>query len=66
MHPYISSSEYRDGCVKCSDVVECALLVCVLCQPVPPPSHPYIWSRFFLEIIYNSLHSKKKLKFQEM
>ena len=32
--------------VKCSkfhieiNVVECALLVCVLCQPVPPSIHP--------------------------
>ena len=25
--------------MKCSNVVECALLVCVLCQPVPPSIH---------------------------
>ena len=30
----------RDGCVECSNVVECALLVCALCQPVPPSIHP--------------------------
>ena len=30
----------RDGCVKCSNVVECARLVCVLSQPVPPSIHP--------------------------
>ena len=37
------------GCVKCSNVLECALLICVLCQPVPPyPStHPYIWQISF-------------------
>ena len=53
--PYISSSDtlvgtisiftatyIRDGCVKCSNVVNCALLVCVLCQPVLSFSHPYI------------------------
>ena len=28
IHSYL----WRDGCVKCNDVVECALLVCVLCQ----------------------------------
>ena len=31
----------RDGWVKCSSDVECALLVCVLCQPVHPV-HPSI------------------------
>ena len=51
-HPYISSSDTlggtisihcylcRDGCVNCSNVVECTFLVYVLCQPV---RHPYIW-----------------------
>ena len=39
---------------KGSDVVECAILVCVLCQPVPPSSHPYI-GRFLLEIFYKFL-----------
>ena len=41
-HPYISSNASYlgiDGCVKCSNVVECALLVCVLCQPVSLSSH---------------------------
>ena len=43
----------RDGCVKGSNVVECALLVCVLCQPVPPTGHPY-FCRFLLECLYVS------------
>ena len=34
------------GCVKYSNVVEYALLVCVLCQPVPLSIHP---SLHFLE-----------------
>ena len=41
----------RDSCVKCSLVVECALIVCVLCQPVHPSSHSYIYihlENFFL------------------
>ena len=38
---------YRDGCVKCSNVVEYALLDCALCHSVPPSSHPYIWKVFF-------------------
>ena len=28
-----------DGCVKCSDVVECALLVCVIYQPQHKPGN---------------------------
>ena len=38
--------------MKCSNVVECALLVCVLCQPVPPSIHPslHLYGRFLLEI----------------
>ena len=39
----------RDGCcVKCSNVVECALLVC---QPVLPSIHPSL--HFFLEFFLN-------------
>ena len=32
---YCEPIKYRDGCNECSNVVECALLVCVLCLPVP-------------------------------
>ena len=46
----------RDSCVKCSNVVECALLVCVLCQPIPPSStHPYNFGQFLLKIFKISL-----------
>ena len=34
----------RDGCVKCSNGVECALLVCVLCQPVPHAPIPFCYA----------------------
>ena len=27
---------------QCSNVVECALLVCIFCQPAPPTFHPEI------------------------
>ena len=37
---------------KCRNVVECAFLVCALCQPV---RHPYTWQISFLEIFYNFL-----------
>ena len=39
--------------MKCVNVVECALLVCVLCQPVS--IHPPIptFGRFLLEIFLN-------------
>ena len=42
----------RDGCVKCTNVVEYAVLVCVLWQPVPPSIHPSIhyFGRFLLEV----------------
>ena len=33
----------RDSYVKCSNVVECIILVCVLCQPVPPSSHASVY-----------------------
>ena len=43
-HCYISHNYPYKGCVKCSNVVECALLVRELCHPMPPSgSHPYIW-----------------------
>ena len=58
-HPYVSSSDTlvnrmcRDGCVKCSNVVGCALLVCVLCQPVTVASscHSYACYKFFIRLI---------------
>ena len=62
-HPYISSLILchlacdcylcRDGCVKCSNVVECTLFVCVLCQPVPPTIPTF--GRLLLEIFLNFL-----------
>ena len=45
----------RDGSVKCSSDEDCALLVCVLCQPVLPSNSPYIWYRFFVRNLYNFL-----------
>ena len=50
--------------MKCSNVVECALLVCVLCQLVPPSSHPSIWQ---ISFYYNffaytcTVHTHKNL-----
>ena len=49
-HPYINSRVLilchcflcRDGCVKCSNVVEYVLSLFVLSAKVPPSSHPYI------------------------
>ena len=46
----------RYGRVKCSDVVECALLVCVPCQPMHPSIHPSLhFVDFFKKIILNFL-----------
>ena len=39
--------------MKCSNVVECAIPVSVLCQPVPPSSNHLL--DFFLEIFQNIL-----------
>ena len=39
----------RDGCVKCNNVVECALLACALCQPVTPSIPIPTSARFLLE-----------------
>ena len=52
--PPIICYSCRDGCVKCSNVVENALLVCILCQPVhtPPSIHPslhLVLRHFFLK-----------------
>ena len=33
----------RDGCIKCSNVVECALLVYLLCQPVHLSIYPSLY-----------------------
>ena len=29
--------------MKCNNVVECALLACVICQPVPPIGHMHYY-----------------------
>ena len=43
------------GCVERSNVVECALPVCVLCQPVPPSMHP-AFGRLLVEVVFIFQH----------
>ena len=47
----------RDGCVnvKCSNVVKCVLLICVISKPLPSFSHPYISAGFLLGIFVSTL-----------
>ena len=70
-HPYLALSDTLGGtisiytatyvgicgCVQCSIVVEFALLVSVLCQPVPSSIQPSLhFGRFLLEIFLNFLY----------